>query len=86
MTELLKEYLKFAKKNEAKLQKAVSADAYNNHTFLECFYDATRDVIYLHYNVNEEYEGYISSPEEFFELQIVLDKCVAEIEFAKTLD
>ena len=86
MTELLEAYLKFAKKHETKLQRAVSADAYNNDTFFECFYDAARDVIYLHYDVNEEFEGYISSPEEFDEYQGVLNDCVAEIKFAKTLD
>lgn len=45
-----------------------------------------RDVIYLHYDVDGEFEGYISSPEEFNEYQGVLDSCVAEIEFAKALD
>ena len=86
MTELLKAYLKFAKENKEKLQKAVSADAYTNDTFFECFYDAARDVIYLHYDVGEEVEGYILSPEEFAEYQGVLNDCVAEIEFAKTLN
>lgn len=86
MTELLEAYLKFAKKNEAKLQKATSADAYGNDTFFKCFYDAAQDMVYLHYDVGEEFEGYISSPEEFDEYQGVLDDCVAEIEFAKTLE
>lgn len=36
MAKLLEAYLKFAKKNKEKLQKAVSADAYNNETFFEC--------------------------------------------------
>lgn len=86
MTKLFEAYLKFVERNKKKLQKAVSADAYNNETFFKCFYDAARDVIYLHYDVDREFEGYISAPEEFDEYQSVLDDCVAEIEFAKTLD
>lgn len=39
MTKLLEAYLKFAKKNEAKLKEATSDYAYEEDTYFECYYD-----------------------------------------------
>lgn len=86
MTELLKEYLKFAKKNEAKLKEATSDYAYEEDTYFECYYDAARDLVQVHCHGGCEITDSLSTPEELDEYQEELDGCVEELEFDKTLD
>lgn len=86
MTKLLEAYLKFAKKNKEKLQKATSDAAYDCETYFECFYDAANDEVYLNCDVAGDITVHLSTPEELDEYQETLDKCVDTIDEESSLD
>lgn len=84
MTEVLKAYLDFVKKNKEKMEKATSADAYNQETYFEMYYDATADVVLLHCDLAGEVETQLVDSEEINapSVQEELDNCVAEIKLS----
>lgn len=83
---LLKEYFKFIKKNKKKLKIASSNEACMSDTFFYCYYDGVRDVVEIHYNVNDYNECTVDDSDELWKYQSILDNCCAIVEFVKNVD
>lgn len=83
---VLAEYFKFIKKNKKKLKIAQSYEASISDTFFYCYYDGVHDTVEIRYNVNDYNECLVTSGEELWEYQSILDNCCAIVEFVKKVD
>ena len=83
---VLSEYCKFIKKNKKKLKLAQSYEASISDTFFKCFYDGVHDTVEIRYNVNDYNECLVTSGDELWKYQKMLDNCCAIVEFVKKVD